>query len=317
MSHSHIAKKLRYLPLQERQKIKWERSHKVNFYEIDEEFLPEAPQFFSDEEFRQIRKHPEIKNFILDFYRWNKEVLWLVNSTSHPYISMQQTLARQADSHIGEVLVDLGCGTGGFCSQLLQVDGKAIRKIFAIDIDWKALVEVPEALRQANYCGKVALIQGSSMSRLPIWDGSVDSVVSSLGGLMYAGWWFEGGKLVAQKRLALLNCLQDINRVLRPNGCLAFSAPKPEPDWGAILRDSVGWLIKTGRLTELYKAIRYGVPAKKLSAFMNRVERAGYAHYLCVEEWQALLEQTGFEIISSSFGECYAKQGVVIVARKA
>ena len=49
---------------------------------------------------------------------------------------------------------------------------------------------------------------------------------------------------------------------------------------------------------------------------MNQVEQEGHAHYLSVDDWQDLLKQSGFELVESSSGQYYAKQGVIVVARK-
>jgi len=49
---------------------------------------------------------------------------------------------------------------------------------------------------------------------------------------------------------------------------------------------------------------------------MNKLEQEGRAHYLSVQEWEEMLKRTGFEIINYSVGECYAKQGMVIIAKK-
>jgi len=316
MSHSHRSKWMRRLSQQQLQAEVWKRSHILKFYKVDDGFLSKAPTFFTDQDFHAIRKHPRVRQFMLDFYVWNEKVLWLVTSTSQPYIEMQRKLAHMVNPFVGKSLVDLGCGSGDFCAQLFQSNGASVKKIFAIDIDWKVLTKVPDVLSAAGYRQEVALIQGSTMSKLPIWDSSVDCVVSSLGGLMYAGWWFDDKQMAWEGQAALLECLGDIRRILRPGGYLAFSAPRPNPDWGAVLKGSIRWLIKHGQLVKLYRAIRYGVPAKHLSQFMNQVESEGHAHYLSVEEWSKLLDQAGFEVIESSFGEVYAKQGVVVLARK-
>lgn len=309
----HRAKTARHLPPEEKKRHK---KTKLTFYEVSDEFLPAAPEIFKDPEFGLLKKHPSVERFINDFWMWNEKVLWLLSSTSHPYIELQEKLARLASPYLGEIMVDLGCGTGNFLIRLFQLNGKPVRKIFALDIDWESLVQVPGNLRKSGYQGKVGLIHGSTMSELPIWSESVDCVVSSLGGLMYAGWTFEDGRLVSEGRRSLINCLRDINRILKPNGCLAFSAPKPNPNWGAVLRDSLRWLLVNRRFHDFFKSLGKGLMAKKLSAFMNKVESTGHAHYLSLEDWEKYLKLTGFEIISSSFGEVYAKQGIVVVAKK-
>ncbi|MFA4872181.1 MAG: methyltransferase domain-containing protein [Patescibacteria group bacterium] len=297
------------------------RKDKPHFYQITDDIIRNVPFFFESPEFSFIHKHPKVQQFIRDFWKWNAEVLWLLSSTSHPYIEMQEKLAQLVGPYLGETFVDLGCGTGNFCGRLFKLNGKQVKKIFAVDIDWESLAQVPQTLRSVGYRQKVALAQTSTMSKMPIWPESVDCVISSLGGLMYAGWWFEaenGGKLklVCEGREALKKCLLDMNRIIKPGGHLAFSAPKPNPDFGAILRDSLWWLIKNGRFVDFVKILRRGFRAKKLSEFMHQVEREGHAHYISLEEWEKILRDAGFTMIDSNEGECYAKQGILAVARK-
>ena len=59
---------------------------------------------------------------------------------------------------------------------------------------------------------------------------------------MYAGWWFQKDQLVCEGTEALVKCLLDINRILKPGGVLAFSCPRPIPDWNKIRKESVSWL---------------------------------------------------------------------------
>jgi SAM-dependent methyltransferase len=320
MPHSHqkrvIARLRQRLSPQEVEKELQRRKTKTHFHKIGDDLVEDLPKFFESPEFKVLRKHPAVRGFIRDFWEWNEKVLWLLNSTSHPYIELQEQLAKKVSPYLGRSIVDLGCGAGNFCARLFELNGHEVRKISAVDIDWKSLAQVTQTLKDASYRHKVALIQSSTMSELPMWSESVDCVVSSLGGIMYAGWWFEDGKMVCEGRDALYRCLIDINRILKPGGYLAFSTPRPNPNWGAVLRNSLFWLATHGKFIDLFRSLGSGLQAKKLSTFMHQVEKEGHAHYLSLEEWQDLLSRVGFEIIDSSFGEYYAKQGVIVIARK-
>jgi hypothetical protein len=121
---------------------------------------------------------------------------------------------------------------------------------------------------------------------------------------------------VCEGREALKKCLLDMNRIIKLDGHLAFSAPKPNPDWGAVLRDSLWWLLKKGEVIDFIKILRYGFRAKRLSEFMHQVEKEGHAHYITLNDWEQLLYDAGFTIIESNENQCYAKQGILVVARK-
>ncbi len=314
----------------------WRSQHRITFCDMAdfEEYnnpLELAPTIYVEPAFTKFRKHPAVRQFVSDFWNWNAKVLWLVNSTSHPYIDMQRKLAALIGNQTGRYIVDLGSGSCEFMARLLSHNGTSIKRVYAVDIDWQALEKAPYVLKEAGYTGKVALIQGWTLSELPIWSGRIDTVVSSLGGLTYAGWTFDSEvefnpdhstpkqaaqAIVCQRHESLVKCLLDINRILKLNGLLAFSAPCPDPDWGKVLNSSLSYLAKNFRLRQLYKAIRYGVPAKKASRFMNQLQADGRAHYLTLEAWNQVLVETGFEIIESSAGQCYAGQGTLVLARK-
>jgi len=324
------------------QKLRKKKATTINFINVSEigrTAVEEAPPIFTPPFFKPTLKNEGVEKFISDFWKWNEGVLGFVNEVSHIYIDMQEQLANLVHDHVGESLVDLGAGRGDFCVRLLQQNGKKVRRIFAVDIDYVSLEHAPHLLSEIGYKHRLALVQTSTMYEMPIWDESVDCVVSSLGGLMYAGWWFENDKLICEGPEALVKCLQDIHRILKPGGVLAFSCPRPIPDWNKIRKESVNWLLKESlslsnwsvkkkRLGQLWKGITYGKQAEALSAFMHEVEQEGHAFYLPpkyeeslgeeykTHNWECYLNLVGFDLIKSSIGECYAGQGVLCLARK-
>jgi len=291
----------------------------MTFLQITNELIQDSPRFYEAPEFRVIRKNPEVSGFISDFYKWNAYALPLMNSHSFPYMNLQEMLAKKSLPYLGEIIVDLGSGGGQFCSKLLEVGGSGvIKKIFAVDIDWQSLALVPGNLKNAGFInGRVALVQSSTMSCLPIYDAIADCVLSSLGGLTYAGWWFnEKGELLFRGKEALLESLKDIYRILKPGGYVALSSPCPNPNWNAVLKESLWHFLSHGQFLKLYYVLRTGFKAKKLSTFMRQVEAMGCAHYLSVEEWSEIFSKVGFDIVEYSSGEYYSKQGVIMIAQK-
>jgi len=62
------------------------RRTKIRFHRITDELVEDSPEFFESPEFKRLRKNSQVRGFIRDFWEWNEKVLWLLNSTSHPYI---------------------------------------------------------------------------------------------------------------------------------------------------------------------------------------------------------------------------------------
>ncbi len=316
MPHSHQKKLLRRLSPFELEKEVDRRKSRIHLFQVRDEIIQDAPEIFECEEFKRVKKHPSVSWFIRSFWQWNEYALPIMSSSSHPNFGMQDKLCELAHPFLRGTVVDLGCGAGDFYNRLFKVNGRKIEKIFAVDIDWEALVLMPHKLREVGYRGKVGLIQGSTMSRLPVWNETADCVLSSIGGVTYAGWWFENDRLVCEGREALSKCLKEANRVLKLGGHLAFSSLKPNPNFEMVLADSLIWPVTHLKFDVFWRVARYGFHIKKISQFLHEAEKRQNAHYLSLEEWDSCLKEAGFEVVVSTLGECYAKQGVVVVARK-
>jgi len=306
------------------------------------------PNMNKASQFSEIQKDQEVAEFMHKFEAWNiaqeKSVstrtwqkfgefvlsfmaitpsmgaLDALNKASRPYISLQEALADKVEDYVKPeiCIVDLGCGRLDFVMRLFErnpMNLKNIYRIFAMDLDDRLLRDIVERLLAIGYEHDIALIQSMTGYALPFWKNSIDICVSSLGASMYAFAWINGENLYGQP--ALKKHLQDIHRFLKPGGIFAFSAPKPKPDWGKVLRDSIIWPIKNRRLGMLIQTLTYGPEAKKRSQFMNEYEKKGYAFYLDPEAWTIILEECGFEVLEvAEGGDIYAGQGLVMVAMK-
>ncbi|MFA6550984.1 MAG: class I SAM-dependent methyltransferase [Patescibacteria group bacterium] len=261
---------------------------------------------------------PEIKQFCENFWQWNEHVPWLVYPDSQPHKELMNKLTHFMRKRVGKSCIDLGCGNGEFLEFLLQLGECTIEQYFGVDLDWQTLAAIPRKLKNTAYCGKkVYLIHMAAMFKLPLRDNSVCSAVSSLGALMYIWKWHDqNGKLVASGRDALKLGLKDVHRIIKPGGYLGISAPLPHPNWRAIRNEALRHIIfHKFSLKKIWKAIYHGTKAVKYSEFMNGLEGEGKAHYLSPEEWKEYLKEAGFKI-EEIVDDCYAGQGVIIIARK-
>ncbi|XP_019409681.1 PREDICTED: putative methyltransferase DDB_G0268948 [Crocodylus porosus] len=97
-----------------------------------------------------------------------------------------------------QLAVDIGCGSG----QGTRVLAAHFEKVIGIDISEAQIEEAKQAntLPNVSYCV-------SSAEQLPFEDGSVDLITAFV-----AAHWFD-----------LERFMKELDRVLRPNGCVAFS----------------------------------------------------------------------------------------------
>jgi len=274
--------------------------------------------------------HPAVRK-VVDFWeKWNDKVLWLLNDRAWPYREdMQQKLADFVAPYVPKeaFIADIGTGSGGFISRLVHKTVDRIIGIFAVDLDLHALTAVPDSLRAAGFVSenqigfqrkKLWLIQASTMHPLHvdlIRPESMDLVTSVFGGIMYAGWFFNSG-MPLEKRAALQACLKSIHAILKPNGYLAMSVPKPGANWTKIVLVSLWWYLRRGRLFSFFKFLPYAIRAKIISSFMHELVSSGHAHYLTKKEWCDQLEQVGFEVVEFFEEACFSRQAHYFIARK-
>ena len=304
-------------------KSKKKEARRIEGITVDNLFLELAPQPFEPGLYKEIRKIKEIEEFCRNFGVWNKHVPWLVYADSQPHKDLMAKLTALMRDKVGENCADFGCGYGEFLTHLLQLGECTIKKYFAIDLDWEPLVSIPRRLQYTSFVGKkIFFVHTASMFESPLWDESVDSVISSLGAIMYTWAWFnEDGEKIASNREALKFGLKDIHRILKPGGYFALSAPLPNPNWRKVRNQSFKHLVLNEFepnwhwFKRVARTIYHGTKAAHYSDFMLKMEREGRAHYLSSQEWKKYLEEAGFEIVSVET-DCFAGQGVIVIARK-
>jgi len=275
----------------------------------------EMEKIETSREFLLSLQSPEIRKFITDFERWNNVAGPFMNRVSYPYRSLQRDLVSVMVGRVGSVLVDYGCGAGYIAASLVATGNKDLpSRIIAVDPDLGTLSEVPDTLAKAGYQGKLCLLQSSSMVPLPLQDGEVDTIVSGLGAITYSGFHLNSHGVLVGK-VALLECLKECHRVLKPQGYLGFSSLIPCPDFKRIKWETIWSLFRKGEWWLLATSLPSAKTVEQLSAFMADCALAGRAHYLTEEEWKDTLSQAGFVATDIKTGG-YAGQGIAIAAQK-
>lgn len=271
----------------------------------------------TSQEFLRSLWNPEIRKFVTDFERWNNIAGPFMNRVSYPYRSLQRDLVSLLEGKVGPVLLDYGCGAGYIAAALVKCGDKfRPSRIVAVDPDLGTLSEVQDTLAAAGYRGKLSLLQSSSMVPLStLQDGEVDTIASGLGAITYSGFHLNSHGVLAGRK-ALLECLKECHRVLKPQGLLGFSSLIPEPNFKRIKWETICSLFRKGEWWLLATSLPSAKTIERLSAFMADCALAGKAHYLTEEEWTSTLSDAGFVVTDVKRGG-YAGQGIAFVAKKA
>jgi len=272
-----------------------------------------------DPYFKETLEDEVVKNFLSKFKRWNKIAYPIMNDKSNPYISMQDSLVELVNPYVREAILDDGCGDGTLTAKLIQKTGKSFNFIVGTDPDPDILQNVPTTLTEVGFHNKLALIRTSSMTPSILPNQSVGTIISGLGGVAYSGRFLEPTSNGSESHIftgkdALTKCLKERYRILQPSGILAFSSLVPEPDFKTIRKETILSALRKREFENLIELLLNANRVEKISSFFKKYAQSKLAQYLKIDEWEKVLNKTGFELLDTD--KAYADQGVVLVARK-
>ena len=214
----------------------------------------------------------------------------------------------------GDSVVDLGCGTGSFLTEILE-SGDISNDICVHQVDY-----VTEALTRS----RVRLAKRLSHSRIrtryvsadlellganpwiPFTDESQNAVIASL--------------LVSYVRRPEA-LIKEVFRVLRPGGRFVFSALRPDADTSRIFVAGSEEL-RRGRAREVFGYMESASLEESLRSFLNdaarllELEEWGVFQFWPEEEIAALLKQSGFRRIRVQSGFGTPPQAIVAAGQK-
>ena len=217
-----------------------------------------------------------------------------VNMTYEPfalepeYIEANRAFIANMDLERSERILDLACGIGTMTELLLEKKKKIA--VVGMDISRESLTLGKEHFSRTGEYGKadsavLSFIQASA-DCLPAGNRFFDAVI--MGNSIH---------LLPDKDILL----EEIKRVLRPNGFLAFNSSfyagtmpkgteKFHHEW---MKQAVAYVIRKD--LELRKRGKKGIPRKR-----GTVPGAFSHHWPSGKEWQDILLRHGFEVLSTN-----------------
>jgi demethylmenaquinone methyltransferase/2-methoxy-6-polyprenyl-1,4-benzoquinol methylase len=178
----------------------------------------------------------------------------------------RRAVARAVAARAGQIILDLGAGTGASAVPLARAGARCVACDFSLGmlrVGVRRRAEGSLGRRARGHGGKVSFVAGDAL-RLPFADAAFDAVTISF-----------GLRNVADVGVAL----REMRRVARPGGRLViceFSRP-PNPVFGALYNQYLMKLLpRLARIGSNPEA--YGYLSESISAWPDQEELAGQLH---------------------------------------
>jgi ubiquinone/menaquinone biosynthesis C-methylase UbiE len=228
-----------------------------------------------------------------------------------PYQELLADTADWLDPGPNERWLDLGCGGGHLTRAVWRRSQGKVAQIIALDCAAKNQRAIDKLNVEISPSSPVPIrfVHANFSSGLAHWeDNHFDGVVSGLA-IQYAeSFSEERGCWTTDAYQHLLN---EVNRVLRPEGRFVFSVNVPQPAWGKVALRGLPAVLRSRKPARFIKnalrMYRYGF-------WLSREARQGRFHYLPAAQITEHLQSAGFAIIEHRTS--YAGQAFIFRCRK-
>jgi len=227
--------------------------------------------------------------------KWVKEIeFWEEYSNiyrnlekTRPYNALTKTLGRLIEPLPGDTWLDAGCGPAKISQVIWKKSDKKVKKIIGTDI---VLEPAEQTLNRPEEDMPLKLVYANMGEGLPFPDAHFDGIVANLVAPYVIDYEGKTGKS------ALMSVLKEMFRVLKPNGQMIWSTPKPN------VRFQLVFLASLPDMLNIYHYIRYkdftrilqGSRILKHALAIQRKGKNGDYTFLSTEELDNILQEIGF-----------------------
>jgi ubiquinone/menaquinone biosynthesis C-methylase UbiE len=234
-----------------------------------------------------------LKTSLQNFWNGYAEPYSLLRE-SHIYRQlMQQTLElAQVESDI--VCLDLACGPGNYACEMALKGAKVV----AVDYCERMISIAHRNIKNNSiYDKNISLVQMDVMDYLKtIPDNFFDVVIAAL----FMSYVKHPDEVV-----------NEVNRVLKPEGCFVMSNPKPNANFSHVWLDSICDILRKP-FTFLPVSLHIWIYAKRIERF----SKIGVFNFFSRPETYQLLTDSGFNAKDIKFTETFSGQVYLVYAKK-
>lgn len=226
---------------------------------------------------------------------------------ARPYKQLIHNFASFLFLERGEIVLDLGCGSGRIMQLILERSKTHARTIIGLDNSKQALKYAQKNLKKKLRINRITLIQANIGNGLPFFMKNHFHLITAGLSIQYAQHW-DGEKWTKE---AYKKAIANVFELLKPGGRFVFSVNVPNPDFLRVAKESK---------REIFLSLRF--PLNILvsiimlwqAKWLVQQAKIGRFHYLPVEEVVKILEENNFTNISYKL--TYADLAWVISCQK-
>lgn len=264
--------------------------------------MAESTLLTQESSIQEVVVAPELSGGDSDPYWRAFSEVYPVLENAPPYWELVRDLLALMDPKPGEFWLDAGCGSGTMTGEIWRKTGGKAR-VFAVDHSEVMLEHFRKrAFDPQPRGGEIHSQVADLRERLPFPDCCFDGVVGNLV-FSYIDALRDGRKGLD----ALVGCLEEVRRVLKPGGRLAWSTPKEDPSFVKIFLLSWRAWIRPRIFRDAIKLLRFAQELKRRSL-------AGQYHYLNQLEIERVMADAGFE--QARVLRTYAGEGWIALGYK-